>query len=157
MGGYRNTVPLTKCELLSQTSVTAEDEVDSGDLGLSVSYRGFPIYTETKDLCKQTDCPVKKGPVKVDLEQPFPIITPPVSPVEPLCLSLSISIVLPSCSTNAQVYLAAVSCEKSGLEAHRLTAVCPSVGMSWCMMVVFGGAGGFRCSSASVHLTDWRD
>ena len=43
-----------------------------------MAYRGFPIYTETKDLCEQTDCPVKKGPVKVDLKQPFPIITPPV-------------------------------------------------------------------------------
>ena len=52
--------------------------MDAGDLSLAVSYRGFPIYTESKDLCEQTDCPVKKGPVKVDLEQPFPIITPPV-------------------------------------------------------------------------------
>ena len=91
---------------------TIEDQVDSGDLGLSVSYRGFPIYTETKDLCKQTDCPVKKGPVKVDLEQPFPIITPPVSPVGPLCLSLSIIVALPSYSIKAQVLFAAVSCEE---------------------------------------------
>ena len=61
----------------------AEDQVDSGDLSLSVAYRGFPIYTETKDLCDQTDCPVRKGPVKVDLEQPFPIITPPVRHMPP--------------------------------------------------------------------------
>lgn len=50
-----------------------------------MSYRGFPIYTETKDLCKQTECPVNKGPVKVDLEQPFPIITPPVRPAASQC------------------------------------------------------------------------
>ncbi|CAL5228260.1 g11363 [Coccomyxa viridis] len=56
---------------------TVEEQVDAGDLSLAVSYRGFPIYTEKKDLCEQTECPVKKGPVKVDLEQPFPIITPP--------------------------------------------------------------------------------
>ena len=149
VGRYRCVVSITKCELLSQTSVTAEDEVDSGDLGLSVSYRGFPIYTETKDLCKQTDCPVKKGPVKVDLEQPFPIITPPVSPAEPLCISLSISIALSSCNTQVQVYLAAVSCEKSKGHAGHLpcehkravravkrmslqacTAMCPSVGIT---------------------------
>ena len=119
VGRYRSKSSFAKCELLSQTSVIAEDEVDSGDLGLSVSYRGFPIYTETKDLCKQTDCPVKKGPVQVDLEQPFPIITPPVSPVEPLCLSLSISILPPSCNTKAQEHLAVVSCEKSGFDTHR--------------------------------------
>ena len=64
--------------MLSHLCTCAEEQVDAGDLSLAVSYRGFPIYTETKDLCDQTECPVKKGPVKVDLEQPFPIITPPV-------------------------------------------------------------------------------
>ena len=75
--------------MLSQISALAEEQVDAGDLSLSVAYRGFPIYTETKDLCEQTDCPVKKGPVKVDLEQPFPIITPPVWPpasIRELCI-----------------------------------------------------------------------
>lgn len=70
-------------------SALAEEQVDAGDLSLSVAYRGFPIYTETKDLCEQTDCPVKKGPVKVDLEQPFPIITPPVwasASIRELCM-----------------------------------------------------------------------
>lgn len=43
-----------------------------------MAYHGFPIYSESKDLCDKTDCPVKKGPVTVALEEPFPIITPPV-------------------------------------------------------------------------------
>ena len=54
-------------------------EVSAGSLSIGVSYHGFPIYTETKDLCQQTACPVKKGPVSVQLEEPFPVITPPVS------------------------------------------------------------------------------
>ena len=78
----------------------------------------------------------------MDLEQPFPIITPPVSPVVPLCLPLSINTVLPSCSTKAQVYLAAVSCEKSGLEAHRLTQLYVPLsachGACWWSWVVLG-------------------
>lgn len=54
-------------------------EISAGSLDISVAYHGFPIYSESKDLCEKTDCPVKKGPVKVALEEPFPIITPPVS------------------------------------------------------------------------------
>ncbi len=53
-------------------------EIDAGTLLLSVAYHGFPIYSEQKDLCEKTSCPVKKGPVQVALEEPFPIITPPV-------------------------------------------------------------------------------
>ena len=43
-----------------------------------MSYRGFPIYTQSQDLCDVTQCPVEKGPLTVKLEEPFPIITPPV-------------------------------------------------------------------------------
>ncbi len=54
--------------------------------GIAVNFLRQPIgssdlavtFYSYDDLCEQTDCPVKKGPVKVDLEQPFPIITPPV-------------------------------------------------------------------------------
>lgn len=61
-------------------------EVDAGTLLLSVAYHGFPIYSEKKDLCEKTVCPVKKGPVEVALEEPFPIITPPVSLLsDPTC------------------------------------------------------------------------
>ena len=53
-------------------------EVAEGSLTIGVSYHGFPIYTQTMDLCQQTKCPVEKGPVSVSLEEPFPVITPPV-------------------------------------------------------------------------------
>ena len=53
-----------------------------GSLTIGVSYHGFPIYTQSMDLCQQTQCPVERGPVSVSLEEPFPVITPPV------CLSL---------------------------------------------------------------------
>ena len=53
-------------------------DIAEGSLTIGVSYHGFPIYTETKDLCQQTECPVQKGPVTVSLEEPFPVITPPV-------------------------------------------------------------------------------
>ncbi|CAL8471294.1 g10836 [Coccomyxa elongata] len=56
---------------------TADVEIAAGTLDISVAYHGFPIYSESKDLCDKTECPVKKGPVKVALEEPFPIITPP--------------------------------------------------------------------------------
>lgn len=62
----------------SQPSPVADVEIGSGSLDISVAYHGFPIYSQSQDLCEQTDCPVKKGPVKVALEEPFPIITPPV-------------------------------------------------------------------------------
>ena len=57
---------------------SADVEIAAGTLDISVAYHGFPIYSESKDLCDKTECPVKKGPVKVALEEPFPIITPPV-------------------------------------------------------------------------------
>lgn len=58
--------------------MSADVEIAAGTLDISVAYHGFPIYSESKDLCDKTECPVKKGPVKVALEEPFPIITPPV-------------------------------------------------------------------------------
>ncbi|EIE19635.1 hypothetical protein COCSUDRAFT_54568 [Coccomyxa subellipsoidea C-169] len=56
---------------------TADVEIGSGSLDISVAYHGFPIYSQSQDLCEKTACPVKKGPVIVALEEPFPIITPP--------------------------------------------------------------------------------
>ena len=64
-------------------------EITEGSLTIGVSYHGFPIYTETKDLCQQTECPVKKGPVNVYLEEPFPVITPPVSAQASCVVSIS--------------------------------------------------------------------
>ena len=65
------------CNLMVR-SACADVEIGSGSLDISVAYHGFPIYSQSQDLCDKTACPVKKGPVKVALEEPFPIITPPV-------------------------------------------------------------------------------
>ena len=57
-----------------------------------MSYHGFPIYTQSQDLCDATRCPIKKGPLTVKLEEPFPVITPPVrllSQAQALCLEQS--------------------------------------------------------------------
>jgi hypothetical protein len=56
----------------------ADTGLESGTLDIGVSYHGFPIYTQSQDLCDVTQCPVEKGPLTVKLEEPFPIITPPV-------------------------------------------------------------------------------
>lgn len=58
-------------------------EISSGTLELGVTYRGVPIYSETKDLCETAACPVKKGPYAVHVSEYFPPITPPVrAPLE---------------------------------------------------------------------------
>lgn len=56
----------------------ADAGLESGSLDIGVSYHGFPIYTQSQDLCDATRCPIKKGPLTVKLEEPFPVITPPV-------------------------------------------------------------------------------
>lgn len=53
-------------------------ELTSGTLDLDVSFHGVPIYFETQDLCKDTTCPLKKGPYEIHVAQYFPPITPPV-------------------------------------------------------------------------------
>lgn len=52
-------------------------EVDGGTLSLAVAFMGFPIWSETKDLCDRTTCPVKKGPVELAVQEYLPPITPP--------------------------------------------------------------------------------
>ncbi len=42
-------------------------------------YRGLPIYTEEKDLCDRTKCPVQPGPLSLKYDQYLPPIAPPVS------------------------------------------------------------------------------
>lgn len=53
-------------------------ELASGSLELDVFFHGVPIYYETQDLCKDTTCPIKKGPYEIHVAQYFPPITPPV-------------------------------------------------------------------------------
>ena len=61
----------------------ADAGLESGSLDIGVSYHGFPIYTQSQDLCDATRCPIKKGPLTVKLEEPFPVITPPVRLLSP--------------------------------------------------------------------------
>ena len=56
-----------------------------------MSYHGFPIYTQSQDLCNATTCPVKKGPLTIKLEEPFPVITPPVCSLHYTCVWASTS------------------------------------------------------------------
>ena len=62
----------------SSAAARADAGLESGWLDIGVSYHGFPIYTQSQDLCDATRCPIKKGPLTVKLEEPFPVITPPV-------------------------------------------------------------------------------
>ncbi|KAK9827719.1 hypothetical protein WJX81_004847 [Elliptochloris bilobata] len=91
----------------------ADTRLESGTLDIGVSYHGFPIYTQSQDLCDATSCPVKKGPLTLTLEESFPIITPPgpytvrlsavgVDPIAPLlCLDVDFSVVPQSARNGA--------------------------------------------------------
>ncbi|KAK9849124.1 hypothetical protein WJX84_009227 [Apatococcus fuscideae] len=52
-------------------------DVSAGTLSLAVAFMGFPIWSETKDLCERTQCPVKKGPVELAVQEYLPPLTPP--------------------------------------------------------------------------------
>ena len=61
------------------TPLPADITVSSGTVDVAVAYRGLPIYTEEKDLCDRTKCPVQPGPLSLKYEQYLPPIAPPVS------------------------------------------------------------------------------
>ena len=54
-------------------------DVQQGKIGMTVTYAGIPIWTQSDDLCAKTTCPIAKGPADVVYLQPMPIFTPPVS------------------------------------------------------------------------------
>ena len=56
----------------------AEIDVAQGSVAVAVSFRGLPVYSETKDLCERTSCPVKKGPLNLSYDEYLPPIVPPV-------------------------------------------------------------------------------
>ena len=53
--------------------------MSEGSVAIAVAFRGLPVYSETKDLCERTECPVKKGPLNLSYGQYLPPIVPPVS------------------------------------------------------------------------------
>ena len=67
------------------TPLPADITVSSGTVDVAVAYRGLPIYTEEKDLCDRTKCPVQPGPLSLKYEQYLPSIAPPVSCCSTLC------------------------------------------------------------------------
>eukprot|EP00884_Botryococcus_braunii_P020413 jgi/Botrbrau1/7055/Bobra.0165s0078.1 len=82
-------------------------ELTNGTLELDVYFHGLLIYYETQDLCKDTTCPVKKGPYEIHVAQNFPPITPPGTYVvkmigsagdeeQLLCLIVEFNVVPPS-------------------------------------------------------------
>ena len=42
---------------------------------------GLPIYSETRDLCDMTTCPIKQGDLTIAYQQYLPPIIPAVSPL----------------------------------------------------------------------------
>ena len=60
-------------------SLVAEIDVAQGSVAIAVAFRGLPVYSETKDLCERTTCPVQKGPLNLSYDEYLPPIVPPVS------------------------------------------------------------------------------
>lgn len=56
-----------------------EIDVAQGSVAIAVAFRGLPVYSETKDLCERTTCPVQKGPLNLSYDEYLPPIVPPVS------------------------------------------------------------------------------
>lgn len=48
-------------------------------MNISVAYAGMPIYSEVRDLCDMTSCPIQKGDLVIAYDQYLPPIVPPVS------------------------------------------------------------------------------
>ena len=67
-------------------------------MDVAVAYRGLPIYTEEKDLCDRTKCPVQPGPLSLKYEQYLPPIAPPVSAAahHALCAAVTACLTLPA-------------------------------------------------------------
>lgn len=47
----------------------AEIGVPAGALDISVMYSGLPIYSESRDLCDMTTCPIKTGDLTIAYDQ----------------------------------------------------------------------------------------
>ena len=78
--------------------VRADITVSSGTVDVAVAYRGLPIYTEEKDLCDRTKCPVQPGPLSLKYEQYLPPIAPPVSAaaLHALCAAVTACLTWPA-------------------------------------------------------------
>ena len=68
----------TAWNFITGLSFCAEIEVAQGSVAVAVAFRGLPVYSETKDLCERTSCPVTKGPLNLSYDEYLPPIVPPV-------------------------------------------------------------------------------
>jgi hypothetical protein len=86
---------------------TAKIDVPAGALDISVMYSGLPIYSESRDLCDMTTCPIKTGDLTIAYDQYLPPIVPPgpynvtldatsSNGQELLCLEVLFDVTLPS-------------------------------------------------------------
>ncbi|KAF7818869.1 putative phosphatidylglycerol/phosphatidylinositol transfer protein [Senna tora] len=60
-------------------SATTGEAISGGKLVIEVSYFGWHIYSETRELCGETTCPVSVGDFVVAHTQVLPGFTPPGS------------------------------------------------------------------------------
>ncbi|CAI0406419.1 unnamed protein product, partial [Linum tenue] len=72
--------PITRGKPATFTiKATADKAFSGGKLVIDVSYFIFHVYSETKNLCDETSCPVSTGEFVVSHSQILPGVTPPVS------------------------------------------------------------------------------
>ncbi|XP_057950212.1 uncharacterized protein LOC131145105 [Malania oleifera] len=60
-------------------SASTGEEISGGKLFLDVSYFGFPVHSETHDLCQETSCPILAGNFVISHTQELPGFAPPGS------------------------------------------------------------------------------
>ena len=79
--GHR--VPLDAVKSILTQTLRSDIGVAEGTLNISVAYQGLPIYSEVRDLCDMTTCPIQKGDLLIAYDQYLPPIVPPVRCVHP--------------------------------------------------------------------------
>ncbi|CAN1133885.1 Putative phosphatidylglycerol/phosphatidylinositol transfer protein DDB_G0282179 [Linum perenne] len=72
--------PITRGKPANFTiKATADKGFSGGKLVIDVSYFIFHVYSETKNLCEETSCPVSTGDFVVSHSEILPGVTPPGS------------------------------------------------------------------------------
>ncbi|KAK9827503.1 hypothetical protein WJX74_006299 [Apatococcus lobatus] len=109
-------------------------EVDEGTMSLAVAFMGFPIWSQTFDLCDRTSCPVKKGPVELAVQEYLPPITPPgaynvtitaqnTANVQLLCLQIDFEIKPPTPPTDIESEASAAQVQEVSAARQRQVVV----------------------------------
>jgi len=64
---------------LIQSFHDSDQALSGGKVLIDVSYFGWHVYSETKDLCGESSCPISVGDFVLAHSQVLPGFTPPVS------------------------------------------------------------------------------